>query len=51
MACEQTGRSAYLMEIDAPYCDVIVERWQRLTGKQAMLDGVPFTEVAKDRQS
>ena len=35
IACEQTGRRAFLMEIDALYCDVIVQRWERFTGKQA----------------
>ena len=27
MGCEQTGRHAFLMEIDPPYCDVIRKRW------------------------
>jgi DNA modification methylase len=35
IAAEQTGRRAFLMEIDALYCDVIVERWQRFTGQKA----------------
>ena len=35
VACEQTGRNAYLMELDPPYCDVIVQRWENLTGKKA----------------
>jgi len=35
IACEQTGRKAYLMELDPPYCDVIVRRWEKFTGKQA----------------
>ena len=35
IACEQTGRRAFLMEIDPPYCDVIVQRWQAFTGRQA----------------
>jgi DNA modification methylase len=35
IAAERTGRTAFLMEIDALYCDVIVERWQRFTGKKA----------------
>jgi DNA modification methylase len=35
MAAEQTGRRAYLMEIDAAYCDVIVQRWEKLTGRTA----------------
>jgi DNA modification methylase len=34
IAAEQTGRRAFLMELDPLYVDVIVERWQRFTGKQ-----------------
>jgi len=39
IAVETTGRKAALMEIDPKYVDVIVERWQRFTGRQAVLDG------------
>jgi DNA modification methylase len=35
IAAEQTGRRAFLMEIDPLYCDVIVRRWQQYTGKKA----------------
>lgn len=35
MGCEQTGRRAFLMELDPPYCDVIVQRWEQFTGKKA----------------
>jgi DNA modification methylase len=35
IAAEQTGRRAFLMEIDPLYCDVIVRRWEQFTGKQA----------------
>jgi DNA modification methylase len=35
IACEQTGRKAFLMELDPLYCDVIVQRWEKFTGKQA----------------
>jgi DNA modification methylase len=35
IAAELTGRKAFLMEIDPPYCDVIVQRWENLTGKKA----------------
>jgi DNA modification methylase len=35
IAAEQTGRRAYLMELDPLYCDVIVQRWQEFTGRQA----------------
>ena len=37
IACEQMGRDAYLMELDPSYCDVIVARWERLTGRKAQL--------------
>jgi DNA modification methylase len=35
IACEQTGRRAFLMELDPPYCDVIVKRWEEFTGRKA----------------
>ncbi|MGD9600156.1 MAG: DNA modification methylase [Steroidobacteraceae bacterium] len=35
IAVEQQGRRAYLIEIDPLYCDVIVQRWERFTGKTA----------------
>ena len=35
VACERTGRRARLLELDPCYCDVIVERFERLTGRQA----------------
>jgi len=35
IAAEQTGRKAFLMELDPLYCDVIVQRWQNFTGQQA----------------
>jgi DNA modification methylase len=37
IAAEQTGRRAFLMELDPPYCDVIVCRFERFTGKKAEL--------------
>jgi DNA modification methylase len=35
IAAEQTGRAAFLMELDALYCDVIVARWEAFTGRTA----------------
>jgi DNA modification methylase len=35
IAAEQTGRHAYLMELDPLYCDVIVDRWEKFTGRKA----------------
>ena len=37
IACEQDGRQARLMELDPHYCDVILTRWEKLTGKTAEL--------------
>lgn len=36
IGAEQTGRKAYLMELDPKYCDVIIKRWQEFTGQQAI---------------
>jgi len=35
IACEQTGRVCYGMEIDPGYVDVIIQRWENFTGKKA----------------
>jgi DNA modification methylase len=35
IGAEQTGRRAFLMELDAAYCDVIVQRFEGFTGKKA----------------
>ena len=37
IAAEQNKRNAYLMELDPKYCDVIVTRWENLTGQKAEL--------------
>ena len=37
IASEQTGRKFYTMELDEHYCDVILTRWENLTGKKAEL--------------
>jgi len=51
IACEKTGRKAYLMELDPKYVDVIIKRWQDYTGKAATLEatGETFEEVSNDR--
>ncbi len=36
IAAEQLGRKCYGMEISPQYCDVIVKRWENLTGKKAV---------------
>lgn len=35
IACEQLGRKCRMMEFDPHYCDVIIARWEKLTGKKA----------------
>jgi len=37
IACEQTNRICYLMELDPVYVDVIVKRWEEFTGKKGKL--------------
>jgi site-specific DNA-methyltransferase (adenine-specific) len=37
IACEQTDRTCLMMELDPTYVDVIIARWEKLTGKQAQL--------------
>jgi DNA modification methylase len=45
IAAEQTGRNAFLMELDPPYCDVIVQRFEEFTGKKA--DRVPAVALVE----
>lgn len=37
IACEQVDRTCYMMELDPKYCDVIIKRWETLTGEKAVL--------------
>jgi len=39
IAADNLGRKCYGMEIDPGYCDVIVERWENLTGGKAVRHG------------
>jgi DNA modification methylase len=51
IAAEKTGRAARLNEYDPIYCDTIIRRWERFTGKRAALasTGATFEDVADDR--
>jgi len=51
IAAERTGRSARLMEFDPKYVDVIVQRWQQLTGREAVCaeSQEPFGKLALNR--
>ncbi len=53
IAAEKTGRSARLIEYDPAYCDTILRRFERVTGKQAMLlaTGETFEDVEQHRGS
>jgi len=50
-AAETTGRICYGIELDPKFTDVVVQRWQGMTGKKATLDedGRSFDEVAQER--
>lgn len=37
IAAEKTNRNCFAMEFDPVYCDVIIERWETLTGEKAVL--------------
>jgi DNA modification methylase len=50
IAAEQTGRRAFLMEIDALYCDVIVERWQGFTGRKAQRERARGQRASQKRR-
>ena len=46
IACEKTGRTCYMMEFEAAYVDLIVERWQTYTGKKATTpEGAVFDDL------
>lgn len=51
IAAEKTGRAARLIEYDPLYCDTIVQRWEKLTGKRARLavTGECFEDVTEQR--
>jgi site-specific DNA-methyltransferase (adenine-specific) len=52
IAAEKKGRTCYGMELSPAYCDVIVKRWQSLTGKQATLESTSqtFAEIESERK-
>jgi DNA modification methylase len=50
IAAEQTGRRAFLMELDPLYCDVIVQRFEKFTGRKAERQGQRNTSVSKSHR-
>jgi len=53
IAAEMTGRSCHAIELNPPYVDVAILRWQGFTGQQATLegDGRTFTEIKAERHA
>ena len=51
IAAEKTGRNARVIEYDPLYCDTIIRRWEKLTGKRATLavTGETFEDLADVR--
>ena len=43
IACEKLGRKCVMMELDEKYCDVIIRRWCKFTGKNAILESTGET--------
>jgi DNA modification methylase len=41
IACQQTDRKAFLMELDPLYCDVIVQRFENFSGLKAQQIELP----------
>ena len=39
IACEKTNRKCFMMELDPQYCQVIIDRWEKYTGKKAVKHG------------
>jgi DNA modification methylase len=52
IACEKSGRQARLIELEPKYCDVIIRRYQKFSGKEALLDGDGrgFGDISAERQ-
>ena len=46
IAAEQLNRKCYGLEISPAYCDVIVQRWQTFTGKEAVNEATGLTFAA-----
>ena len=52
IAAEDSGRLCYGLELSPTYVDVIVQRWQKLTVRKAVLedDGRSFEEIERQRE-
>lgn len=52
VSCQKNNRRSNIMELDEKYCDVIINRWQNYTGKQATLEstGQTYEELCNERK-
>lgn len=53
IAAERTSRRCYGIELDPLYVDTAIRRWQRYTGKSAVLEsvGYSFDKIARERET
>ena len=53
IACEKTNRNCRMMELDNKYCDVIINRWQQYSGKEAIIEstGETYAQLKADREA
>ncbi|MCC7170120.1 MAG: DNA modification methylase [Planctomycetes bacterium] len=49
VAAEKLKRRCRAMEISPAFVDVAIRRWQKASGKQALLDGKPYEDVKRER--
>ena len=51
LACERSRRTGYAVEIEPKYIDVAIRRWEKMTGRKAVLEttGQTFDEIAEER--
>ena len=53
IASEKIGRNCLIIELHPQYCDIIIKRWQKYTGKEAVLlsNGKTFTEIFNEKEN
>lgn len=52
IAAEKLGCKSHLMELDPKYCDVIINRWQEFTGKEAIIEnGDTYNKMKNEKEA